>query len=43
LQKRLWARGYAVSTVGFEEGTIKDYIKRQERLDGIGSNEIGEF
>ena len=39
----LWARGYAVSTVGFEEQTIKDYIKHQERLDGIGSNEIGEF
>jgi putative transposase len=41
--ERLWARGYAVSTVGFEEETIKNYIKRQERLDGIGSNEIGEF
>ena len=41
--ERLWARGYAVSTVGFEEATIKDYIKHQERLDGIGSNEIGDF
>jgi putative transposase len=41
--ERLWARGYAVSTVGFEEETIKNYIKNQERLDGIGSNEIGDF
>ncbi|MDR3046137.1 MAG: IS200/IS605 family transposase [Bacteroidales bacterium] len=41
--ERLWARGYAASTVGFEEQTIKNYIKHQERLDGIGSNEIGNF
>ena len=41
--EQLWARGYAVSTVGFEEESIKTYIKHQERLDGIGSNEIGEF
>jgi putative transposase len=24
--ERLWARGYAVSTVGFEEGQIQSYI-----------------
>ena len=41
--ERLWARGYAVSTVGFEEETVKNYIKHQERLDEFGSNEIGEF
>ena len=41
--EQLWARGYAVSTVGFEEETIKNYIKHQERLDGAGSNELGEF
>ena len=41
--ERLWARGYAVSTVGFEEETIKSYIKHQERLDEFGSNAIGEF
>jgi putative transposase len=41
--EQLWARGYAVSTVGFEEQMIQNYIKNQERLDGIGSNEIGEF
>jgi putative transposase len=41
--EQLWARGYAVPTVGFEEQTIKNYIRNQERLDGIGSSEIGEF
>ncbi len=39
----LWARGYAVSTVGFEEGQIKHYIRNQEQLDGKGSDEDGEF
>ncbi len=39
----LWARGYAVSTVGFEESQIKRYIQNQEQLDGRGSNEEGEF
>jgi putative transposase len=28
-----WARGYAVSTVGFELDKIRDYIRHQERLD----------
>jgi len=28
-----WARGYAVSTVGFELDAIRDYIRHQERLD----------
>lgn len=41
--ERLWARGYAVSTVGFEEAQIYSYIKHQEQLDGLGSNEPGEF
>lgn len=41
--ERLWARGYAVSTVGFEEAQIHAYIKHQEQLDGLGSNESGEF
>ncbi len=31
----LWARGYAVSTVGFEEVQIKHYIQNQEQLDGV--------
>ena len=29
--ERFWARGYAVSTVGFELDKIRDYIRRQER------------
>ena len=41
--ERLWARGYAVSTVGFEEDQIHAYIKHQEQLDGLGSNESAEF
>ena len=41
--ERFWARGYAVSTVGFEEGQIREYIKDQEQIDGRGSNESGEF
>jgi len=31
--EQLWARGYAISTVGFEIETIRAYIKNQERLD----------
>jgi putative transposase len=41
--ERFWARGYAVSTVGFEEKQIKAYIKQQEQLDGNGSDENGMF
>ncbi len=31
--ERFWARGYAVSTVGFEETQVREYIKNQERHD----------
>ena len=41
--EKLWARGYAVSTVGFEEQQIRKYIKQQEQLDGQGEDEDGEF
>lgn len=41
--EQLWARGYAVSTVGFEESQIKAYIQNQERLDSAGRTENGEF
>ena len=42
--EKFWARGYAVSTVGFEEGQIKSYIRKQEQLDGVeGSEEQGSF
>ncbi len=35
-----WARGYAVSTVGFELERVKEYIAHQEKLD---SNRKGRF
>ena len=42
--ERLWARGYAVSTVGFEEAQIKAYIRQQEQLDASqGCEEQGSF
>jgi len=41
--EKFWARGYAVSTVGFEEAQIRAYIKNQEQLDAQGSEESGEF
>ena len=31
--EHFWSRGYAVSTVGFEENKIRDYIRHQEHLD----------
>jgi putative transposase len=40
---RFWARGYAVSTVGFEEVQMRASIKHQEQLDAHGSDESGEF
>ncbi len=40
----LWARGYTVSTVGFNEVEIRAYIKHQEQLDAHeGSLEQGSF
>lgn len=41
--EKLWARGYAVSTVGFEKDRVREYVRRQEQLDGVGSNEEGSF
>jgi putative transposase len=41
--EKFWARGYAVSTVGFEEAQIKAYIKNQEQLDAKGDGEEGNF
>jgi putative transposase len=34
--ERLWARGYAVSTVGFELEQVRRYIRDQEEADGAG-------
>ena len=31
--QRFWGRGYYVSTVGVDEETIREYIKRQEKED----------
>ena len=41
--EKFWARGYAVSTVGFDEVKIKDYIRNQEQLVAQGVNEDGSF
>ena len=32
--EHLWARGYAVSTVGFELEQVRQYIRDQEEADG---------
>jgi putative transposase len=40
--ERVWARGYAVSTVGFEKEQMRASIKHQEQLDAQGSDESGE-
>ena len=32
--EHLWARGYAVSTVGFEIEQVRQYIRDQEEADG---------
>jgi putative transposase len=39
----LWARGYAVSTVGFEAEQMRRYITNQDQLDGQGKDEDGDF
>ena len=38
-----WARGYAVSTIGFEEEKIKKYIQEQETIDARNENNCGIF
>ena len=38
-----WARGYAVSTIGFELDKIKEYVRNQEQLDSQDSEENGVF
>jgi putative transposase len=34
--ENFWARGYAVSTVGFEEEIVRRYIREQEAADQSG-------
>ncbi len=31
--QHFWARGYFVSTVGRDEATVREYIKKQEQED----------
>jgi putative transposase len=38
-----WARGDAVSTVGFEEDQMRRYIRDQQQLDAQGKEEDGDF
>lgn len=38
--ERFWARGYAISTVGFNKNQIKEYIKNQQLKDK--ENPFGE-
>ena len=39
--EKFWARGYAVSTVGFEKEQVRRYIRDQERIDGDDDNDEG--
>src|SRR5207249_9354755 len=36
--EHFWARGYAVSTVGFELEQVRKYIREQEGADGTGDS-----
>jgi len=36
--ERFWARGYAVSTVGFDEVKVREYIRNQESHDKAAEN-----
>ncbi len=40
--EHFWSRGYAVSTVGFEEKKIRSYIRNQEEKDKE-SSDFGRF
>ncbi len=39
--EKLWERGYAVSTVGFELEKVKKYISQQEKIEK--NQEDGKF
>jgi len=34
--EHFWARGYAISTVGYEEEAVRKYIREQENADEYG-------
>ena len=41
--EKFWARGYAISTVGFDEEQIRNYVQNQKQLQSFGMNEEGRF
>ena len=41
--EKFWARGYAVSTVGFNKEEIMEYIRNQDQLQSHGMDEDGRF
>jgi putative transposase len=41
--EKFWARGYAASTVGYNEEEIRAYVRHQTQLDVQGMNEDGKF
>ena len=41
--ERLWARGYAVSTVGFELEQVRTYIREQNDRDQRDDKDDGRF
>jgi len=41
--ENFWARGYAVSTVGYDQENIKVYIKNQEQFDAQNFDERNIF
>jgi putative transposase len=41
--EKFWARGYAVSTVGFNETEIVEYIRHQDHLENLETREEGKF
>ena len=38
-----WARGYAVSTVGYNEAQVREYVKHQEAHDSLAFDKPGNF
>jgi len=36
LGENFWARGYAISTVGYEVNAVREYIREQENADEYG-------
>jgi len=41
--ENFWARGYSVSTVGYDQENFRAYIKKQEQLDMYGRNKDGSL